>query len=70
VAKRPMKRCSILLIIKKNANQNYYEVSHQSEWPSLNSPQITNAAEKKEPSYTVGGSVNCTATTVNSLKVA
>ena len=35
--------------------------SHQSEWPSLISPQITNAAEgveKREPSYTAGGNVN------------
>ena len=67
-----MKRCSILLIIKRNANQNYYEVSHQSEWPSLNSPQIINAgesAEKKEPSYTAGGNVNFIASMVNSLKV-
>jgi len=32
--------------------------SHQSEWPSLISPQITNAGggvEKREPSCTVGG---------------
>ena len=35
--------------------------SHLSEWPSLTSQQITNAAEgveKRESSYTVGGSVN------------
>ena len=35
--------------------------SHQSEWPSLTSQQITNAGEdveKREPSYTVGGIVN------------
>ena len=35
--------------------------SHQSEWPSLSSPQITNARgvmEKKEPSYIVGGNVS------------
>ena len=32
--------------------------SHQSEWPSLISPQIANArggVEKREPSCTVGG---------------
>ena len=32
-----------------------------SEWPSLKSPQITNAGkkvEKREPSHTVGGNVN------------
>ena len=35
--------------------------SHQSEWPSLISPQIANAGEgmeKREPSCTVGGNVN------------
>ena len=35
--------------------------SHQSEWPSLKSLQITNAGEdveKREPSYTVGVNVN------------
>ena len=44
-------------------NQNYNEVpqSHGSEWPSLISPQITNAGksvEKRESSYTVDGHVN------------
>ena len=48
---------------QRNANQNYYEVpaSHQSEWPSLISPQITNfgeGVEKREHSCTVGGNVN------------
>jgi len=35
--------------------------SHQSEWPSLISPQITSAGgdvEKREPSCTVGGNVS------------
>ena len=49
---------------KRNAKQNYHEIyttSHQSEWPSLISPQITSAGggvEKREPSCTVGGNVN------------
>ena len=37
------------------------ETSRQSEWPSLTSQQITNAAEgmeKRVPSFTVGGNVN------------
>ena len=41
-----------------NANQNYNDVSHWSEWASLISLQITNAGEgveTSEPSYTVGG---------------
>jgi len=36
--------------------------SLQSEWPSIISPQITNAGgdvEKREPSYTVSGNINC-----------
>ena len=35
--------------------------SHQSEWPSLISPQITNAeggTEKREPSCSIGGTVS------------
>ena len=35
--------------------------SHGSEWPTSKSLQKTNAGEgveKKEPSYTVGGTVN------------
>ena len=46
---------------KRNANQNYHEIPHQSEWPSLISSQITSAGggvEKREPSCTVGGNVS------------
>ena len=47
---------------KRNANQNYHEISpHTSEWPSLINPQITSAGgavEKREPSCTAGGNVN------------
>ena len=35
--------------------------SHQSEWPALISPQITNTGggvEKREPSCTAGGNVS------------
>ena len=35
---------------------------HLSKWPSLKNPQTLNAreaVEKREPSYTVGGNVNC-----------
>jgi len=35
--------------------------SHQPEWPSLMSLQITNGregVEKREPSYTAGGNIN------------
>ena len=38
-----------------------YHLTHQSEWPSLKSPQAINAGEdavKREPSNTIGGNVN------------
>ena len=44
---------------QRNENQNYNEVP--SEWPSVQSLQITNAGqgvEKREPSDTVGGNVS------------
>ena len=46
---------------KRNANPNYLEIDDQSEWPSLISPQTTNAGEsveKREHSCAVGGNVN------------
>ena len=45
--------------------------SHQSEWPLLVSLQIAKAGagvEKRDPSYTVGGNVNCTTTMENSME--
>ena len=51
----------IIANYKRNANQNYYEVSQQSEWPSSKSLQIINVAEsmeKREPFYTVRKNVN------------
>ena len=63
MAKKSMKRCSISLIIKRNANQNCYDLHflHQPEWPSSKSLQTIGAAEgveKREPSCTVYGNVN------------
>ena len=47
---------------QRKANQNQIGItSHQTEWPSSKSLQITNAeegVEKREPSYTIGGNVN------------
>ena len=47
---------------QRNPNQNYNDItSHWSEWPSSKSLQTRNAGEgveKREPSCTVGGSVN------------
>ena len=56
-------RCSTLLIIKRNANQNYNQLSITSQWseqPSSKSVKIRNAGEgikKREPSYTAGRNV-------------
>ena len=61
-ASRHIKRCSTLLIIRKcKSKLQWGNTSHWSEWPSLISPQITNAGEgveKREPFYTVDGNVN------------
>ena len=46
--------------------------SYQSEQPSSESLQIINAGEgveKREPSYTVGGNANSTATIENSVEI-
>ena len=46
---------------------------HLSEWLSSTWPQITNAgkdAEKREPSYTVGGNVNCVTIMKNSMEIS
>ena len=59
MANKHMKRCSTSPVIKDT--QNYSEVSHQSEWSSSKNLQTVNVGEgveKREPSYTVGGNVN------------
>ena len=46
---------------QRNANQNYNEVPHQSEWLPLIRLQIINVregVEKREPSFTIAGDVN------------
>ena len=55
-------KCSILLIIREMQIKSTRNItSHWSEWLSSKSLQTGNAAEgveKREPSYTVGGSAN------------
>ena len=46
---------------QRNANQNYNEVSHRSEWPSSKSLETIHAGvgvEKREPSYAVVANIN------------
>ena len=53
-----MKRCQLLEKCKSKVQ--WGTTSHQSEWPSLESLQISNAGEgmeKREPSYTTGRNV-------------
>ena len=49
------------LLEKCKSKLQWGTTSQQSEWPSLISPQITNAGEggeKREPSWTVGENVS------------
>ena len=49
-----------------------YITSHRSEWPSSKNLQtviVEEDVEKREPSYTVSGDVNGTATMENSMAV-
>ena len=61
MAKKHMKSCSTSLIEKCKSKLQGGITSHQLAWASSENLQTTNAGEgveKREPSCTVGGSVN------------
>ena len=68
-----MERCSISLIIKECKSKPQWGVtSHLLELLSSKSLPITNAredVEKREPSYTVGGNINCAAIMENYMEI-
>ena len=57
-----MKRCATSLIIEKCKSELQWGItSHWSEWPSPKNLQTINVGEgveEREPSYTAGGNVN------------
>ena len=61
IINRHVKRNNFLIIKEMQIKTTMRYTSYQSEWPSLTSLSITNAekvVEKREPSFTTGGSEN------------
>ena len=72
------KMCSTLLVVGKNLNQHYNEVSphtspndhHQKKKKNLQTVNTGEDVKKREPSCTVGGNIFVTAIIENRMEIS
>ena len=73
MANKHMKRCSTSLIIRemqiKTTVRYHFTPVRMAAIKSLQTINAGEGAEKREPSYTVGGNANSTATIENSVEI-